>query len=284
MSNDQPSIIHSFDFTQVQESISSVREDIRPLVDAVRTMLDAMRRFQEVTRPIAESFARNKELLATVIKGLSKSGKVLRIIKRLGEAQYVWWDYFTKDLLFEFELSDDTNKTLRKIVSRDKYRIVNVTIEKTIANPAMAKHIRLYTQCVKAFQAGDCDLAVVGFTAVFDGLLSVVSNNPGTSITRRLDIIAKKLETDDVLDHEECALLAFTWTFQDAMEIFSASSDFTKKREPKGLNRHWIAHGRSVRKKTKLDCVKMINMIYGLLLLNSFESTGENEESVGEYV
>ena len=72
-------------------------------------------------------------------------------------------------------------------------------------------------------------------------------------------------------DHDEYATLTLALTLEKTLDSFSAFSDFSKK-EPKGLNRHWIAHGRSTRKKTKLDCVKMINLIYGLLLIEQLDS------------
>ena len=67
-------------------------------------------------------------------------------------------------------------------------------------------------------------------------------------------------------------------TLEKTLDSFSAPSDF-KGKEPKGLNRHWIAHGRATRKKTKLDCVKMINLIYGLLLIGELESTASSNSS-----
>lgn len=57
---------------------------------------------------------------------------------------------------------------------------------------------------------------------------------------------------------------------------FSANSEFSKK-ELKGLNRHWIAHGRSLKRKTKLDVVKMINLIYGMLLINELDDHSNSD-------
>ena len=63
-------------------------------------------------------------------------------------------------------------------------------------------------------------------------------------------------------------MFSLFYTFNKTVEIFTANSDFHGK-EPKGLNRHWIAHGRSRRKKTKLDCVKLINLVYGIILIDA---------------
>ena len=127
----------------------------------------------------------------------------------------------------------------------------------------------------KTVWKGHNDLAVTGFTSVFDGLLSDISHNSTTNLKNRIDVIKKKIEKDETLDHDEYATLSLAITLEKALDSFSAFSDFSKK-EPKELNRHWIAHGRSTRKRTKLDCVKMINLIAGLLLINDLESMSNN--------
>ena len=136
----------------------------------------------------------------------------------------------------------------------------------------LQKHKRLYFQSVKAFRNGDSDLAVTGLTSVFDVLLTEISGNPTSSLKARVEAIKKKLKNEELLDHDEYAMITLALTLERTLDSFSANSDF-KGKEPKGLNRHWIAHGRSTRKKSKIDCVKMINLIYGLLLIVDLEST-----------
>ena len=142
----------------------------------------------------------------------------------------------------------------------------------------MQKHKRLYSQSVNAFRSGDSDLAVTGFTSVFDSLLADTSGNPTSRLGPRIDAIKQKLDNDELLNHDEYAMITLAMTLEKTLDSFSAPSDF-KGKEPKGLNRHWIAHGRSTRKKTQLDCVKMINLIYGLLLIEDIESTASSNSS-----
>ena len=146
------------------------------------------------------------------------------------------------------------------------------------SSKVMQKHKRLYSQSVNAFRNGDSDLAVTGFTSVLDGLLADISGNVTSSLKPRIDVIKQKLDNDELLNHDEYAILTLSMTLEKTLDSFSAHSDFNGK-EPKGLNRHWIAHGRSTRKKTKLDCVKMINLIYGLLLIEDLESAVSDNSS-----
>lgn len=190
----------------------------------------------------------------------------------MGDAQFVFWDYMTEEFVDEIVDSENISKTLREQMLRDRFSKVNRTIDKTLSSPAMQKHKRLYSQSAEAFRDGNSDLAVTGFTSVFDGLLTDISGNPTSRLGPRIDVIKKKLDNDEFLDNDEYAMLTLALTLEKTLDSFSAPSDF-KGKEPTGLNRHWIAHGRSTRKKSKIDCVKMINLIYGLLLIVDLEST-----------
>ena len=193
-------------------------------------------------------------------------------IEKMGDAQFVFWDYMTEEFVDEIVDSENISKTLREQMLRDRFSKVNRTIDKTLSSPAMQKHKRLYSQSAEAFRDGNSDLAVTGFTSVFDGLLTDISGNPTSRLGPRIDVIKKKLDNDEFLDNDEYAMLTLALTLEKTLDSFSAPSDF-KGKEPTGLNRHWIAHGRSTRKKSKIDCVKMINLIYGLLLIVDLEST-----------
>ena len=190
----------------------------------------------------------------------------------MGDAQFVFWDYMTEEYVDAIVDSENINKTLREQMIRERFSKVYRTIDKTLSSAVMHKHKRLYSQSVKAFRNGGNDLAVTGFTSVFDGLLADTSGNPAASLKPRINVIKHKLDNDEFLDNDEYAMLTLALTLEKTLDSFSAPSDF-KGKEPTGLNRHWIAHGRSTRKKSKIDCVKMINLIYGLLLIVDLEST-----------
>ncbi len=251
------------DFSQFAEIVRKTQEMIRPIVEAAQ-------RVQEVVRPLVEIATKYREQIANTLVGIAEIARPFAAIRIMGEAQFVYWDVMDDQLINELLESNNPNKTLRAFVSKNKFSYVNNTIGKCISNPKMQKHLRLFTQSVTAFQNGHSDLAVNGFTSVLDGLLADISGNITHSLRPRIKAIEEKLETDAVLDNDEYAMLTLALTFHETMESFSDRVLFSEK-EPKGLNRHWIAHGRSRRKKTKLDCVKLINLICGLLLINEVE-------------
>lgn len=248
----------------LNDVISRINEITRPAINVLQNLQDTM-------KPLLGIIEQYKVHLNEVGTALVKASRPLTAIQKMGEAQFVYWDYMTEEYVESIVNSENINKTLREQMQHDRFCKVNDTIDKIVSSPEMHKFRRLFSQSVKAFRNGDSDLAVTGFTSVFDGLLSDVSKNISPSLKPRIKTIKEKLDNDELLDYDEYATLTLALTLEKTLESFSANSDFSKK-EPKGLNRHWIAHGRSTRKKTKLDCVKMINLIYGLLLIEQLDS------------
>lgn len=256
--------------------------DFSPLAEMAQNIQKAMQPFAEIAASVqaflqsfASVIAEFQPKIDGMIEGLKEASRPLVVIGKLGDAQYVQWDYLSGEFIETILGTNNVNKTLRILLVKDKFKSVNVTIEKCEANPYLLKYLRLFKQSVAAFKNGQNDLAVIGFTSIIDGLLSDVSGIETTNIARRSSAILNKLEENEFVDSDEYALLALMLTFQRTIASFSASSDFSKK-EPRGLNRHWIMHGHSRRRKTKLDCVKLINLIYGIILVDEF---GKKEPS-----
>lgn len=256
---------HDYDLFGLKEFAFQIREIARPLMEAMQTIRDLL-------HPIIQAADKHRQEIIKFGQAFKDATRFMIAIEQLGEAQYVYWDYMSSDFIDAVIESKNINKTLREMMIRDRFCKVNDTIERTIESKEIQKYERLYSQSVKAFRNGDCDLAITGFSSVFDGVLTIVSDNSTSHFTPRIKTIEEKLKKHSVLDHEEYAMLTLAWTLEKTLVTISKFSNFDGK-EPKGLNRHWIGHGRTTRKKTKLDCVKMINLIYGLLLVRKLDET-----------
>lgn len=265
--------------------LSGFAESMKRIYEIGEACTESMKRLHEMGKVCAESMRKTLSSLQPMLEyvhqirdGLIEYGskfaeasRVITVSIKLGEAQYVQWNYMSQGFIDAVLSSQNIDKTLREqIIIRDKQASVNNTIDKTRLNPTMKRHLRVYNQAIDAFHNGDSDLAVIGFTTVFDGLLSDVSGIKTPKTDKRLKIIREKMEKCLSLDPKEYALMTFLSTLEDTTASFTAFSSFGGK-EPKGLNRHWIAHGLSNRKKTKLDCIKLINLIFGLLLVKELE-------------
>ena len=130
-------------------------------------------------------------------------------------------------------------------------------------------------QAISAIDMDLYDLALVGLVAIFDGALTVATNNTTSNIQKRLDEINLRLdglseEEWELLDESDITIFGMHITWTQTMNEFRKCSNFAApETEPKDLNRHWIAHGRKTSGATKLDCCKMINALYGLMYFSN---------------
>ena len=241
-------------FSGIQETLNSFRP---ACFDAIQNALnDITSRFGEIS------------------KSLYEWSNPYRAIEKMGENQYVYWDYLDKEMIGIILRSNNLNKTMRELNSEKNYADIKAVAFKCSQSQRMIPYQKMFKQAMDAFESGNNDLALLGFLSIIDGLLSDVSNNiTSTSIYGRANPILEKLENSEVVENSEYAELALLMTFRDTMESLGAKSDFSKK-EPQNLNRHWIMHGRSRRRRTKLDCVKIIRFIYGIILLDEISREG----------
>lgn len=253
------------DFSGLQAFLSGLRELVRPINEVMQNLREIVKPFTEFVEDLKPKLIASSQVLLGI-------GRKIKAIERLGEAQFVYWDYMNQDFVDDIVDAKNINSFLRQCMIKDKYKKVDEIINKTLSSNQIEPFRRLYTQAVDAFREKKNDLAVVGFTAVFDGLLSVVSNDQTHRLNTRIAVIKEKLNKDAVLDNDEYAMITLIMTLEKTLDTFVAFYDF-KNEEPKGLNRHWIAHGRTLRRKTQLDCVKMNNLLYGLILVSNLEQS-----------
>lgn len=81
------------------------------------------------------------------------------------------------------------------------------------------------------------------------------------------------------MNNDEYSELLLLCTYSRSMDIFDDYSNF-KGREPDNLNRHWFMHGRINRELSRLDCVKIIRMLYGTFLVNKMVEGRCQDESI----
>ena len=73
-------------------------------------------------------------------------------------------------------------------------------------------------------------------------------------------------------------------TFNTFAKSFYETIPFSDE-EPQLLNRNWIMHGRSQREYKRIDCIKLLRFLYGIILVDYIDSQGivpNNEESSTE--
>ena len=250
-------------FPEMAKNLQTIAKTFMPAVD--------------FTKQISEIFEPLLDKLSELVKSVKKLSKPFSVMEKLADSQYVYWK-FDSDMMDYVLNNENTNKALRLYHEKEKYASVFETANKCINCPALKANKKLLEQAVDAFKSGNLELAIVGLTATIDGSLELIPNNPKASIYLRAKKLLDKIENEEVLDSHETSLIILLTTFESTLKTFTTNSFYFDKTEPKNLNRHWIMHGRSKRRKTKLDCVKLINFLYGIILLDELA----NSENKGE--
>lgn len=246
---------------------SALAETTRQYQEMMRPMTEALQKYAEMMRPIKEAAESFSIRFGEITAKAAEAVRPFAAIGKFKDAQFVYWDFMPRDFMEEVIASENINKTLRVYESKNKYQKSDVVIDKCLQHPFIAPHLRVFEQTIGAYHDGQYDLAAIGLIAVIDSVLSEASSNLTHKPLDRCKAILDKIAKKDALDSEEYAILTLGLTFQAVVDTLFKTIPFSEK-EPEYLNRNWIMHGRSKRKKTRLDCIKLINFLYGIILID----------------
>lgn len=249
---------------------------------ARRTIPVALERISEFTAPYTELVKQFTVKITPHLLQLAKVSARLSVIDRIGKVQYVSWTGFP-EAFYEQAYAVQTERGLLELLLDWQVERNYLEVEKTIKLLSENEHLKenhMFAQAVAAYRRAEYDIAALGFTATVDRLLSVYTGMiDSTSIGNRVKVIKEKvdIEGDSVLDDFEMNDYILISTYSSAIELFGAHSNFAKD-EP-DLNRHWIAHGRIERKIEQIDCIRLINILYGTILMGHWKRTEERGDS-----
>lgn len=233
-------------------------EPLRPAVDTLRKSVN--------------NLLKQSEAFTGLIKRMAETLKPIRAISILADNQFVIWERLDQgiiDKIIEAVAIDGVDEVIEEYFNdEENYSLDKLTKEtKTGFEPCYISNV--YQQSIEAFKNEQYELSLIGLFVVVDYLLSCVSGNAATSIYKRGEEIVKRLENDEKIESEEYSLLALAYTFEKTTASISSRASFSDDEEPESINRHWLLHGRSHRMVKRIDCLKIINYIYALLLIES---------------
>ncbi|MDO4846676.1 MAG: hypothetical protein Q3968_00900 [Clostridiaceae bacterium] len=259
---------------KAQESLNELKKNMALLFDGpIRTAALAAYDISERTGEFIKEIGR---LAEKALACLPFTRQFLSI-SYLANAQYVYWDYLDDDFENDLLNADNTDEVLLQYHKKDKFKSVLDTAEKCLNSSLIQSNRSLFEQSVKAFKRGDCDISVVGLIATIDGMVPLFPDKPRLlDLKERIEPILKKLENQEAVDKEEFSEYIFITTFSNTYKTIWADSYFIDE-EPPNLNRHWIVHGRSSHDNTKLDCIKLIHFLYGIILLDELTKASDTE-------
>lgn len=97
-------------------------------------------------------------------------------------------------------------------------------------------------------------------------MLSDVSGRSSTNYKVRLQEIEKKISDKIELSDADRKLICITISMGRFEDSIFKNSDFSQA-ESVELNRHWLIHGRTHRKYTKLDFIKIVLWLDAIIFL-----------------
>jgi hypothetical protein len=238
--------------------------EINPVINPVAEL---NKKFAEMMRPLQDVFDGLREFYTDISSKINEFSRPFIVMGKLSEAQFVYWDYLNDEFMNDIINSENIDETLLRIFINDKNQNIKNIIKKCLDNPLIKQNKRLFNQAIRAYYNQQYDLSIVGLISVFDGALSVISGEATHRLKKRLDVLTDKIEESESIYNNDVAEITLGYTFFETIESLYCAKDFSTE-EPANLNRHWIIHGRSLREKTQLDCIKLINVIYGLILID----------------
>lgn len=228
-----------------------------------KAVLEINKVFSSIFQAFEEAKANSKELF-----------KPLSALSIFSKNQYVVWERIPPDFLEAVLNTDDIDSVLLKYEIKDNEKKISNVIDSCKKSKYIEKRDVLFSQTIDAYNSKNYALATIGICAIIDGVLTDASNNHITSISKRSKEILNQIKNSDRISDKDYSILSLEFTFYSMMNSFDAWADF-ELNEPKELNRHWIMHGRSTREISQLDFIKLLNFLYGIILID--EMSEEND-------
>ena len=228
---------------------------------------------------ISEKIKANMDSYISAFKKISEISATHKAVEKLGKNQYVLRMTITNELIESVnatDLPDMIDAAIEKHIENDK--VTKETIQ--YINNGMGLN-PTFEQGLSAFYRHEYNSAILVFTSVLDRMLSECSELIGrVNIRQRVEAIHRKIEEkgDFYLNDLEAKDYALFLTYRDALDLFGKKFEFDED-EPELLNRHWIAHGRSNREYTRLDCIKVLNMIYGTIRMTELGKRDQEDSN-----
>ena len=252
------------------ESIPCDQESNTPegisLADFTRSVMMSI--YQEKNPDASETDISNahdeiEKFIFDVKQWFEKTMRPINATTKLAEKQYAISSKLVEQLADEVVLSDNLDITLGESEEIRKY--IDTAIDELHKNVHIKPYDTLFLQAITAYKSELYDLAVLGFFAIIDGLLSDITNDHGSvKIKQRTEKAVNIDSLHTPKDHAAINTALQKLSLLMVSELLSESKPFSGA-EPETLNRHWAMHGRTRTKKTKADCEKLILFIYSLV-------------------
>lgn len=238
--------------------------------------LEGMKRFlQEFAKRLEQYrnwYERNAENIAKYLLVFADFATWYSAIDKMAEKEIVFTDDLSIDFAKEIYNSPNVDSLIQKYYFQNNEEQMNKLIACCLNAKQVTDYNVLYTQIVDAYQRKHYQLACTGLFSLIDGVLADVSNMiTVTNFNKRITSIENKLSTKVELNELDRKTICIYNSVDSLKSSFFGDSRFSET-EPDTINRHWIIHGRTRKKCTQYDFLKILLWLDGIIFLADISS------------
>ena len=213
-------------------------------------------------------YEENSDKISRYIVVFVEFGEWTVATNKLIEHQFVFTDNLTSDLAHEIYQGTNVEEVMTRYYFDNDGRNMKALIQRCKDSNYIREYRELYNQILNAYNREDYLLACIGLFSLVDGLLAECTGMiKQTGFRTRLDRISDKLADKVALNEIDKKTICI----YDAFKKFDCSvfkkSDFSDD-EPQTVNRHWDVHGRTHRKHTRIDFLKVLLWLDAVIYLH----------------
>ena len=213
-------------------------------------------------------YEENANVISSYLLVFVEFGEWVVATNKLIENQYVFTDNLIPSLAHEISQGADVEEVMTHYYFGNDGQNMRVLIQRCNNSDYIQGYQELYNQILKVYDREDYLLACIGLFSLVDGLLAECTGMiKQTGFRTRLDRISDKLADKVALNEIDKKTICI----YDAFKKFDCSvfkkSDFSDD-EPQTVNRHWDVHGRTHRKHTRIDFLKVLLWLDAVIYLH----------------
>lgn len=232
-------------------------------------------------------YEENADIISSYLLVFAEFGEWSIATNKLIENQFVFTDNLTPDLAHEIYLGADVEEVMTRYYFDNDGQNMKKLIQRCKDSNYIREYRKLYHQILNAYDREDYLLACIGLFSLVDGLLAECSGMiEQTGFKKRLERISDKLADKVELNEIDKKTICIYDAINNALDkkidcsVFK-DSDFFKE-EPNTVNRHWDVHGRTHRKHTRIDFLKVLLWLDAVIYLHDKSTQLEGREEDDE--
>ena len=227
-------------------------------------------------------YEENADIISSYLLAFAEFGEWSIATSKLIENQFVFTDNLTPDLAHEIYQGADVEEVMTHYYFDNDGQNMEKLIQRCKYSNYIREYRELYHQILNAYDREDYLLACIGLFSLVDGLLAECSGMiEQTGFKKRLERISDKLADKVVLNEIDKKTICIYEAFKKFDCSVFNDSVFSDK-EPPTVNRHWDVHGRTHRKHTSIDFLKVLLWLDAVIYLHDKSTQLEGKEEDDE--